>query len=99
MGTRHGLADWLGMGAWILIALFLTFLGSAVWLAFEGWNLHGEVQMSGQAWAAMVLGIVLSLALGLSLMALAFFSSRRGYDRPAQRETDPLVRSVGDDTE
>jgi hypothetical protein len=87
------------MGAWVLITVLLVFLGSAIWLAFEGWNLHGDVPMSGHAWAAMVLGITFSLALGVGLMALVFYSSRKGYDRPAQHETDPRVRSGGDDTE
>jgi hypothetical protein len=86
------------MGAWILVGLLLTLLGSAVWLAFEGWNLHGDLQMSGHAYAAMVLGVALSLALGMSLMALVFYSSRRGYDRPAQRETDPPLRADDHDT-
>jgi heme/copper-type cytochrome/quinol oxidase subunit 2 len=86
------------MGAWILIALLMAFLGSAVWLAFESWNLHDDIQMSGHAWAAMILGVVFSLALGLSLMALVFYSSRRGYDRPPQRETDPPVQTNADDT-
>jgi hypothetical protein len=86
------------MTGWILIAFLLTLLGSAVWLAFEGWNLHGDLQMPGHAYAAMILGVVLSLALGISLMALVFYSSRRGYDRPAQRETDPPIRTDADDT-
>lgn len=86
------------MGAWILIAVLLAFLGSAVWLAFEGWNLHGDVQMSGHAWAAMILGVVFSLALGLGLMGLVFYSSRKGYDQPAEREIDPPVRTNADDT-
>ncbi len=39
--------------------------------------------MSGHGWAAMALGIVFSLALGGGLMALVFFSARRGYDDAA----------------
>jgi zinc transporter ZupT len=35
-------------------------------------SLHG--------WIALTLGVVLSLGLGGGLMALSFYSSRRGYD-------------------
>ena len=40
----------------------------------------GEVEMSGAGWGAMLLGVVLTLALGLGLMSLVFISNRRGYD-------------------
>lgn len=40
----------------------------------------GDVEMSAAGWGAMVLGIVLTLALGLGLMSLVFISHRRGYD-------------------
>ena len=40
----------------------------------------GEVEMSAAGWGAMLLGVVLTLALGLGLMSLVFISNRRGYD-------------------
>jgi hypothetical protein len=40
----------------------------------------GEVEMSAAGWAAMVLGVVVTLGLGLGLMSLVFISNRRGYD-------------------
>src|SRR3954470_24362113 len=40
----------------------------------------GEVEMSAAGWGAMLLGAVLTLALGLGLMSLVFISNRRGYD-------------------
>jgi hypothetical protein len=40
--------------------------------------------MSGHGWAAMTLGIVFSLVVGCGLMALLFFSHRRGYDGPEE---------------
>lgn len=36
--------------------------------------------LSGHGWTAMILGAVLTLAIGIALMGLVFFSSRRGYD-------------------
>lgn len=46
------------------------------------WSDIGGAEMSPAGWAAMVLGIVLTLALGIGLMTLVFISSRRGYDEP-----------------
>jgi hypothetical protein len=38
--------------------------------------------MSAGGWAALVLGVVVTLALGIGLMALVFISNRRGFDEP-----------------
>ena len=34
-------------------------------------------------WVALILGVIVSLAVGGGLMALVFVSSRRGYDEKA----------------
>ncbi|MGE0046076.1 MAG: hypothetical protein AB7J28_01250 [Hyphomonadaceae bacterium] len=60
----------LALGA-ILVA---TLLG--VWPAFERYA--SEITMHG--WIALALGTVLSLGLGAGLMALSFYSARRGFD-------------------
>ena len=39
-----------------------------------------RVEMSAAGWGAMLLGIVLTLGLGVGLMSLVFISNRRGYD-------------------
>jgi protein-S-isoprenylcysteine O-methyltransferase Ste14 len=44
------------------------------------WASVGDAQISAAGWVAMVLGVLVALALGIGLMALAFFSSRHGYD-------------------
>ncbi len=46
------------------------------------WASVGNSQISAAGWAAMVLGVLFALALGIGLMALVFFSSRHGYDDP-----------------
>ena len=46
--------------------------------------------MSLNGWIALGLGTFLSLALGIGLMALVFYSARRGYD-------DRIERDVPDD--
>ena len=44
--------------------------------------------MPAQGYAAMIIGIVLSLVVGIGLMALLFYSSRRGYDDAASFTRD-----------
>ena len=75
------------MGRFALIAALLLLLAGAVWVAVVGWNLNGDVPMSGHGYVAMALGIIFSLIVGCGLMALLFYSHRHGYDEPPERET------------
>ena len=43
--------------------------------------------MTLNGWIALALGTVLSLALGIGLMALVFYSARRGYDDRIELDT------------
>lgn len=43
----------------------------------------GNTVVSGHGTVAMVLGVVFSLIVGIGLMTLVFYSSRRGYDDDA----------------
>ena len=70
----------LGLGGWLVVIVLGALLGMAIWFAFYGWNLT-EGQISTNGMIALVLGIVLSMALGGGLMALVFWSNRKGYDR------------------
>lgn len=46
------------------------------------WATAGDAGISAGGWAALVLGVLVTVALGIGLMALVFISSRRGYDEP-----------------
>jgi hypothetical protein len=57
------------------------------------WRSIGDGGMDGHGVAALVIGVVGSLALGGGLMALLFFSARHGYDErvePFGPGTDPV---------
>jgi hypothetical protein len=70
----------------LLAAILIAFLvGATVWSAWV-WTSVGSVAMSGHGYVAMALMIVVSVALGCGLMALVFYSSRRGYDEPPQSD-------------
>jgi hypothetical protein len=43
----------------------------------------GDWDISPAGWVALVFGVIVTLALGIGLMALVFISSRRGYDELA----------------
>ncbi|MGY3116752.1 hypothetical protein ACVWXQ_000687 [Bradyrhizobium sp. S3.14.4] len=64
----------------------LAMLGLAVFGIFWAWNATNgvdDVAMDENGWIALGLGSFFSLVIGCGLMALMFFSSRRGYDEAA----------------
>jgi len=70
----------LGATGWIAIAAMGIVLGAAIWFAFWGWNLtDAEIDTNGKI--ALVLGAVFSMLVGGGLMALLFWSNRKGYDQ------------------
>ena len=55
-------------------------------VAAECWSGIGDSKISLAGWFAMGFGIVVTLALGIGLMSLVFYSNRRGYDESARRD-------------
>lgn len=78
------------MGRWAIIIALLVLLAASGYALYVGWTLGGaEVEVSGQGYFAMTLGIIFSLVVGCGLMLLLFYSSRYGYDdevSPPQRD-------------
>jgi hypothetical protein len=74
--------------ALLIVVILLGLFGATAILAFWMWNEAGDVQISTQGLIALGLGAGLSFLLGAGLMALMFFSSRRGYDERAH-DADP----------
>jgi hypothetical protein len=71
----------LGPWGWVVIAAMGALLGAAIWFAFYAWNLLAGVAISANGIIAMVLGVAFATGLGAGLMALLFWSHRKGYDR------------------
>ena len=70
-----------GTGTIIMLAILVGMLVLAIVFMLVGWDVpEGGTQMSTAGWIAMVIGILVTLALGVGLMALMFYSSRRGRD-------------------
>ena len=72
----------------VTIVILLGLLIAAVWFAYSGLIVEGA-PMSGHGYAAMAIGVILSLIVGVGLMALLFYSSRHGYDEPPHYRDNP----------
>ena len=70
----------LGPGGWIILIALVALLAAATLYAIDIWTAM-DATMSGWGWLFLVLGVVVSVALGAGLMALVFYSSRNNYDR------------------
>jgi hypothetical protein len=72
----------LGLGSWtILIVLFLLLAATLV-IIYLGWTLANGTDVPASGYVAMAFGVLVSLGVGFGLMALIFYSSRKGYDEP-----------------
>lgn len=79
-------------GMWMMLAVLGIFLALALAFSYVGWNTssdaanHPVQQMSTSGYVAMTLGIVVTLALGVGLMTLVFYSNHKGHDQDANAD-------------
>ena len=67
-------------GLVIVTAVLLALVGLAGWGAVAAWRLAGNAPMSIHGWIAMGIAGVFTALLTGSLIWLAFYSARKGYD-------------------
>ncbi|WP_245334950.1 hypothetical protein [Bradyrhizobium mercantei] len=72
----------LGAGSWVLLIVLLLLLVGTGFLVYLGWTLADGIEVTTAGYVAMAAGVILSLVVGCGLMALIFYSNRRGYDEP-----------------
>ena len=68
-------------------AVILPLLGllvASIWFAYYVWASDTGPPMPPSGYIAMALGTLFSLVIGIGLMALVFYSHRRGYDDHSQ---------------
>ncbi len=71
---------------YIIIPLF-ALLAASLWFVVSSWTqFAGEIPFYG--YVAIAGGVTMSLLVGGGLMALAFYSSRHGYDDIDRRDDD-----------
>jgi hypothetical protein len=69
-----------GWGSWLILAILLGLLCIAIVVLYVSWDPEQSGAMTGAGYVAMTLGIVATLALGIGLMALMYYSNRSGRD-------------------
>jgi predicted cation transporter len=75
--TKQEKTPWRAIFFWIMA---LAGVVAACWAAFDIGPSAQEAPMSDHGVAALIIGVVVTLIVGVGLMALVFWSSRRGYD-------------------
>jgi hypothetical protein len=69
--NKIGIALLVGMTALLIYALIY---------AVQIWMRLSNVAMGFHGWTALIIGVVASIALGVGLMFLVFYSNRKGFD-------------------
>jgi hypothetical protein len=72
----------LGIGSWSILIVLLLLLAGTFAIVYLGWTLANGTDVPASGYVAMALGVLVSLGVGFGLMALIFYSSRKGYDEP-----------------
>jgi hypothetical protein len=75
------------VGTFLVIAVLLGLLAAVGWFAFTGITAPGE-PMPSEGYVALALGALIAVLVGIGLMTLVFYSSRRGYDEPPRIHED-----------
>ena len=68
----------MSVGSWIILIVPLSLLAATGIVIYRGWTLANGTDVPTSGYAAMVFGVIISLAVGFGLMALIFYSSRKG---------------------
>ena len=76
------------LAGWLVIAVLCAMLTGAGALGYLGW-FSTDTNVPDAGYVALALGVVFSLVVGVGLMALVFYSSRKGYDEPAVLIQEP----------
>jgi hypothetical protein len=72
-------------GTAAVVVTLLGLLAAAAGVAWWGWGQLSDVEMGMHGWIALAIGVTLTLALGIGLMWLVYYSHRRGYDERVGR--------------
>ena len=76
------------LGITLLLATLLALLGASLWYAYGLWTSLESADLPVGLYVAMAGSVLFSLVVGIGLMGLVFYSSRRGYDDRAVGRED-----------
>ncbi|MCY4237401.1 MAG: hypothetical protein OXC93_03465 [Rhodospirillaceae bacterium] len=77
----------------ILIAALMMLLLLSIGVAWHVWSALDDISMPIHGYLALTAGVVFSLIVGGGLMALVFYSARRGYDDLEDRTPRDCTRA------
>jgi hypothetical protein len=66
----------------IAVAVAVFVMAVIIGVAVVNWHEIGEAGIDLNGWIALILGVLVTVGLGVGLMTLIFISNRRGYDDP-----------------
>ena len=75
----------------IIIALFLIVLSLVLFFSIKLWFNWDFITISSHGFFAILICVVMSFVIGSGLMALAFFSSKYGYDEKVDHDLESLI--------
>ena len=70
--------------AYWIVTVLLGLLATVIYRGVTVWA--GTSSMTTYGFIAMLLGAIAAIAVGVGLMALMFYSNRRGYDDAAHKD-------------
>jgi hypothetical protein len=79
----------LSLNEWAVVLVLGALLIATVGIAWVGWALAPGTVVPASGFVALAFGVLVSLAVGIGLMALLFYSSRHDYDEPPKFVLDP----------
>lgn len=71
----------IGTAGWTAIVVLTGFLLASIAYAVHAWMRMEGTTISTFGWIMLVLGVVVTMACGIGLMALVFYSSRKNFDQ------------------
>ena len=75
----------------IIISVFLAVLFIVLFFSIKLWFSWDFIKISSHGLFAIIICVVMSFIIGSGLMALAFFSSKYGYDDKVDHDLESLI--------
>jgi hypothetical protein len=91
-GAQSALAMLRGLSIKEIVTLVVC-VGLGIVGIYYATTINSDLPLSDGSALAMVLGAAFTLALGVGLMTLIFFSSRKGFDDPPEVQSDSMTKT------
>ena len=76
------------MGTKLLMGVLLALLTGSLVVGYVGWTGSADADIPSAAYVVLFVGVIITLLVGCGLMALVFYSNRKGYDEQAHLGTE-----------